>query len=93
MRLTGKIEGQPVAFTLASQNGRDYVFKAEVPSTLDGEYVAELTATDEAGNVAFVCKYIVTVDLANLCVHLMRLPDYWLEPVYPECRLDLGRRI
>lgn len=129
MKLTGKIEGQPVTFTLVRQEGRTSVFSAEVPANLDGEYVVELTAEDDAGNVAFVCKYLVTIDLTNLCVHLMPLPDYvlvdqdidfdlldltegyrltdivtdynlqdvsaiyWLEPMYPECALNLGGRL
>lgn len=84
MTLAGKIEGQPVTFTLISQEGRTARFRAEVPSTLDGEYVVELTATDDAGNVAFVCKYIVTIDMSRLCVHLVPLQDYWLEPIQPE---------
>lgn len=129
MKLTGKIEGQPVAFELVRQEGRTSVFSAEVPSNLDGEYVVELTAEDDAGNIAFVCKYLVTIDLTNLCVHLMPLqdyvlvdqdpgyeledisgaysmidvnteydlqnvsPGYWLEPMYPECTLNLGGRL
>lgn len=129
MKLTGKIEGVPVTFTLISQEGRTAKFRAEVPSTLDGEYVVELTATDDAGNVAFVCKYIVTIDMSGLCVHIVPLPDYWLEPmqteyslspvcdvyrldpvkddydiiamtnefwlepIYPDCKLDLGYKI
>lgn len=129
MKLTGKIEGQPVTFTLIRQEGRTSVFQAEVPATLDGEYVVELTATDDAGNVAFVCKYIVTIDMSGLCVHIVPLPDYWLEPmqteyslspvcdvyrldpvkddydiiamtnefwlepIYPDCKLDLGYKI
>ena len=129
MKLTGKIEGQPVAFELVRQEGRTSVFSAEVPSNLDGEYVVELTAEDDAGNIAFICKYLVTIDLTNLCVHLMPLqdyvlvdqdpvyklegisgaysmidvnteydlqnvsPGYWLEPMYPECTLNLGGRL
>lgn len=81
MTLTGKIEGQPVTFTLIRQEGRTSVFQAEVPATLDGEYVVELTAIDDAGNVAYVCKYIVTIDMSGLCVHIVPLPDYWLESV------------
>lgn len=129
MKLTGKIEGQQVAFELIRQEGRASVFTAEVPANLDGEYVVELTAEDDAGNIAFVCKYLVTIDLTNLCVHLMPLQDYvlidqdlgyemedvsgiysmidvstgydlqnvspghWLEPMYPECALNLGGRL
>lgn len=129
MKLTGKIEGQPVTFTLISEESRTSVFEAEVPATLDGEYVIELTAVDDAGNITFVCQYIVTIDMANMCVHLVPLPeyylvgiprsfemtevpqgfalnavckdynikfvgkDYWLEPLYPDCRLNLGGRI
>lgn len=128
MKLTGKIEGQPVTFTLISEEGRTSVFEAEVPATLDGEYVVELTAVDDAGNITFVCRYLVTIDMANMCVHLVPLPeyylvgipcsyemaevsqgfaliavcrdyniksaeqDYWLEPIYPDCRLNLGGR-
>ena len=129
MKLAGKIEGQPVTFTLIRQEGRTFVFSAKVPANLDGEYVVELTAEDDAGNIAFVCKYLVTIDLTNLCVHLMPLQDYilidqslgyelkdmfgiydirnvnteddlqnvsqgyWLEPMYPECSIELGGRI
>lgn len=129
MKLTGKIEGRPVAFELVRQEGRASVFTAEVPANLDGEYVVELTAEDDAGNIAFICKYLVTIDLTNLCVHLMPLQDYvlidqdlgyemedvsgiyrmidvstgydlqnvslgyWLEPMYPECSIELGGRI
>lgn len=129
MKLTGKIEGQQVAFELIRQEGRTFVFTAKVPANLDGEYVVELTAEDDAGNIAFVCKYLVTIDLTNLCVHLMPLqdyvlidqssgyeledvsgvvdminvsiecdlrnvsPGYWLEPMYPECALNLGGRL
>lgn len=111
MTLAGKIEGQPVSFALIRQEGRTTVFQTEVPATLDGEYVVELTATDDAGNVAFVCKYLITIDMSRLCVHLLPLPDYWLEsvqseyglvsiasdywlePIYPDCKLDLGVRI
>lgn len=84
MTLTGKIDGKPVAFSLIRQDGRISVFQAEIPATLDGEYVVELTAIDDAGNVAFVCKYLVTIDMSRLCVHLVPLPDYWLEPVRAE---------
>lgn len=84
MTLAGKIEGQPVTFTLISQEGRTAKFRAEVPSTLDGEYVVELTAIDDAGNVAYTCRYLVTIDMSRLCVHLVPLPDYWLEPVQAE---------
>ena len=78
MKLTGKIEGQQVAFELIRQEGRTSVFTAEVPTNLDGEYVVELTAEDDAGNIAYICKYLVTIDLTNLCVHLMPLQDYVL---------------
>lgn len=88
MKLTGKIEGQQVAFELIRQEGRTSVFSAEVPSNLDGEYVVELTAEDDAGNIAFVCKYLVTIDLTNLCVHLMPLQDYVLIDQSQECELE-----
>ena len=44
------------------------------PATLSGTYVAEFTAIDDAGNVAYCAQYIIAVDLSALCVHLEPYP-------------------
>ena len=33
-------------------------------------------AIDEAGNVGYTAKYIITIDLASLCVHIEPGPYY-----------------
>ena len=48
--------------------------KPSFPLNLSGSYIVELVATDEAGNQGFATRYILTVDLDALCVHLSPLP-------------------
>ena len=45
-------------------------------ASLDGAFVVDLTAIDEAGNVGYTAKYIITIDLASLCVHIEPCPYY-----------------
>lgn len=49
-------------------------WETTVPKTLNGVYVVELTATDEAGNIAYTAKYILTIDITALRVKLQRYP-------------------
>lgn len=50
--------------------------KPSSPPSLDGAFVVDLTAIDEAGNVGYTAKYIITIDLASLCVHIEPCPYY-----------------
>ena len=52
---------------------------------LSGSYIVELVATDEAGNQGFATRYILTVDLDALCVHLSPL-SYQAELKQPGIR-------
>lgn len=78
--LKGTINGQDITLTRA-QGDR---WEAIVPASLDGAFVVDLTAIDEAGNVGYTAKYIITIDLASLCVHIEPCPYYeeLLEPQY-----------
>lgn len=69
-------------FTLTRAQGDRW--EAIVPASLDGAFVVDLTAIDEAGNVGYTAKYIITIDLASLCVHIEPCPYYeeLLEPEY-----------
>ena len=53
-----------------------------VPLDLDGMYVVEVTAYDDAENVAFCTKILLIVDPATLCAQLVAF-DYFAE-VVPE---------
>ena len=49
VRLIGKVEGQDVIFTRLKGD----IWTAEVPAQKSGRDVMELTAFDEAGNIAY----------------------------------------
>ena len=70
VKLTGTVEGNPVIF---ERQGGD-TWTCVVPATLSGTYVAEFTAIDDAGNVAYCAQYIIAIDLSALCVHLEPCP-------------------
>lgn len=53
-RVFGKIDGIETVFEFSHGN----TFKAAVPFDLDGEYVVEIIAEDEAGNRSFVTKML-----------------------------------
>lgn len=41
-----------------------------VPSNVVGEYIMDLYAYDDAGNLGFMATAMFTVDTTNLCFHL-----------------------
>ncbi|RHS11201.1 hypothetical protein DWV84_23955 [Blautia sp. AF13-16] len=82
-RLEGKVDGRDVLFT----KGDGDVWETTVPVDIDGTYIVELTAWDEAGNYCFTTRWLLTFDPSSLCVHLIPCP-YWAEvlpsPFYAE---------
>ena len=70
--LRGTINGNTISFA-RTQGDR---WEAIVPASLDGAFVVDLTAIDEAGNVGYTAKYIITIDLASFCVHIEPCPYY-----------------
>lgn len=86
VKLTGKIDGQDIIF---ERREGDW-WETTIPHSLNGIYIVELTATDDAGNTAYTCRYILTIDLTALCVHLEPYP-YWVEPLAPEYYATMTR--
>lgn len=94
VRLEGKIDGNPIVFERKDGDR----WETTIPANLDGVYVVELVATDEAGNQGYACQYILTVDLSQLCVHLEMIPyraeldmdDYYVEILTPHCKGGVG---
>ena len=78
VKVSGKIDGKEVIFERAEGDR----WNAMVPYDLDGMYVVELTAENDAGNIAYCTKMLLIVDPATLCVRLVPL-DYMVE-VVPE---------
>ena len=70
VRLTGTVNGDDVIFR--RMEGDEW--EATVPASLNGSYILDMTAYDEAGNTAYWARYIITVDLAALRVTLRVCP-------------------
>lgn len=67
VELRGKVDGKEIVFERASEEE----WKAQIPRELFGYYVVELEAFDEAGNRAFITKFLLTVDLEALAIKLV----------------------
>lgn len=86
-KVIGKVNGQQVIYE--REEGDKWI--VTVPFDLDGMYVIEVTAYDEAGNIAYCTKMLLIVDPATLCVSLVPyeytvevVPDnYMIDVVYP----------
>lgn len=76
VKVSGKIDGKEVIFEKADGDQ----WSVMVPYDLDGMYVVELTAENEAGNIAYCTKMLLIVDPATLCVKLVPL-DYMVEVI------------
>lgn len=79
VKVSGKIDGKEVIFERAEGDR----WNVAVPYDLDGMYVVELTAENDAGNIAYCTKMLLIVDPATLCVRLVPL-DYMVEVVSEE---------
>lgn len=70
IRVEGIINGDNVIFSRVAGDQRE----AQAPSSLDGAYVIEMTAYDEAGNIAHTSRYMLLYDPVNLCACLIPCP-------------------
>lgn len=88
VKLQGIIDGQSVIF----ERDKGDWWKAAIPRNLNGVYIVELTAIDAAGNMAYCAKYIITIDLSALCVHIEPYPYYAevLEPDFYATVVEVG---
>jgi hypothetical protein len=73
VKLTGSVNGENIILTYDSQGDR---WISIIPPSLNGIFVVDLTAWDEAGNMTYCTKYIITIDLDALCIHLEPYPYY-----------------
>ncbi len=79
VKVSGKIDGKEVIF----ERSEGDQWNVAVPYDLDGMCVVELTAENDAGNIAYCTKMLLIVDPATLCVRLVPL-DYMVEVVSEE---------
>ena len=80
----GKVDGQEVIY----ERGEGDKWIITVPLELDGMYVVEVMAYDDADNIAFCTKMLLIVDPATLCVQLIPY-DYIVEIVQNEYIVDV----
>ena len=71
-RVFGRVDGGEV---ILQQAGGDR-WNVPVPLDIDGDYVVEIMAEDEAGNQTYLSKMLYTVDAGNICIHALPLPKY-----------------
>lgn len=69
-RVEGIVNGDPIIFSRVVGDQ----WEAQVPASLNGTYVLEMTAWDEAGNMANQAFYLLAYDPINLCASLIPLP-------------------
>lgn len=90
-RVIGTVDGVEVVLQYAQGD----TWQVPVPLDLDGEYVVEIIAEDEAGNQAYMARLLYTVDAGNICIHMLPLPRflfdrqpavYQFDRVYPVCQ-------
>ena len=62
IRLEGKVQGQDVIFNRVQGDEWETI----IPPSLNGVYIVELKAYDDAGNMAYTARYILTIDLTSI---------------------------
>lgn len=67
VRVVGNVDGKQIVFG-KSEDGH---WVTSVPKDLDGEYVVEVTAYDEAGNEAYSASMLFIVDPFSLKVKMV----------------------
>ena len=72
VKLEGKVNGNIVVF---SRDEGD-LWQVIVPPELDGVYIVEMTAIDDADNITFVTRYGLAVDLTAMHVILRPFTYY-----------------
>ena len=71
VKVVGTIDGRDVIFNQNQATGR---WETIIPPDLDGTYVVDLWAYDEAGNRGYAATVLFTVDVERLhfCVELLK---------------------
>lgn len=65
-RVIGKTDSFEVIFSKTDNDK----WTVDVPSNVIGEYIMDLYAYDDAGNLGFMATAMFTVDTTNLCFHI-----------------------
>ncbi|MCM3789412.1 Ig-like domain repeat protein [Domibacillus indicus] len=69
VRMTGEIDGTSIIFS----KDKSGTWVAPVPLNLDGEFIVEVTAYDEAGNMAYSTAMLFAIDPSTLSAQVIPL--------------------
>ncbi|WP_461809821.1 PF13754 domain-containing protein [Faecalimonas sp.] len=83
VKLIGKVDGKEVIFE------RKYgdIWEAIVPYDLDGMYVVEIVAFNDAGTQVYRTKMLLIVDPSTLCISLIPC-EYEIDVLLEEYTVD-----
>lgn len=72
-KVFGKVNGQEVKFDQVEGNA----YQVEFPSALDsGNYIVDIFAEDDAGNISYLNTLLCTIDPNGMCVHAKKIGHY-----------------
>lgn len=74
MKLIGYVDGIEVIFDFYPPNK----FKAEIPKRIDGTYIVELHAIDDANNISNYSNIFIRIDFNKLKVEMLS-PTYFVK--------------
>lgn len=69
----GRIDGKYIE--LESEGGNRWI--STVPFNSAGEYIVEIIAEDDAGNISYFSKMLFVIDAKSLCAHVIDILPYF----------------
>lgn len=67
MKLIGYVDGIEINFNFYPPN----TFKAVIPKKIDGKYIVELKAADDAGNIDYSTGIYVSIDFQHMKIKML----------------------
>lgn len=71
-KVYGKVGGKEIILNLSGEN----LWQAIVPAVMDGQYVVEIIAEDEAGNQSYIARMLYTISVGDIRFSLLPPPKY-----------------
>lgn len=80
-RVFGKVDGKEVIF----DKGTGDAWSVPVPLDLDGEYIVEIIAENDAGIQSFITRQLFTVNAGEICIKQLPNSGYLFENISRRC--------
>lgn len=79
-KIFGKINGQDLNF----EHDKGDFWKLEIPFLNDGEYIIEIFAQDEAGNISYITKALYTIKAGDVHIKILPYINYIFDKIETE---------